>query len=104
MKVPYTINKRILKLYRSPANVFKSSNQIIAEDFEEWDQNLPKTLKEQCIQTIACNWLSESPYFMESLVFSSTFVQGNSGINRSPLITGTLTNRLTIGFNGSHNS
>lgn len=58
MRVPYTVNKKILELYQPPTEVITNKGRIQAADFEQWDKGLPRTLKEHCIQTIARNWRS----------------------------------------------
>lgn len=58
MIIPYTVNKKVLELYKPPTGTVKEERKTNAEDFELWHKNIPKTLKELCIEFISCNWSS----------------------------------------------
>lgn len=71
MLIPSTINKKILKLYQTPITITKTNRYVFAEDFAEWDRNLPKTLRELCIKSIAHTWASKLHHIMKiNFIFS----------------------------------
>ncbi|XP_066143294.1 dynein regulatory complex subunit 5 [Euwallacea fornicatus] len=55
MRIPSTINENCLKTY-TPHNKLLNRDKINSSKFDEWDDEIPKSLREQCIECIAGNW------------------------------------------------
>ncbi|KAJ8981722.1 hypothetical protein NQ317_003787 [Molorchus minor] len=57
MRVPNSINLNTLKAYEiHPRNTSKERQNLKSYNLEQWDERLPKTLREICVETIAKNW------------------------------------------------
>ncbi|XP_066255161.1 dynein regulatory complex subunit 5 [Euwallacea similis] len=55
MRIPSTINENCLKTY-TPHKKLLELDKINSFKFDEWDDKIPKSLREQCVECIARNW------------------------------------------------
>lgn len=57
MRIPSAIDQNTLKAYEPRARIISSCSQTLQSyNFESWDKEIPKTLQELCVESIAKNW------------------------------------------------
>lgn len=74
MRIPGAIDRNILKAYEPRASAISGHSRTLESfNFESWDQQMPKTLQELCVESIAMNWAGkEELNIHKSLKFIGT--------------------------------
>nr|XP_015836066.1 PREDICTED: T-complex-associated testis-expressed protein 1 isoform X2 [Tribolium castaneum] len=67
MRIPVTVNPNTLKTYNCYNERRIEKNTLRSDNLSSWDQAIPKTLQELCLESIAKNW-QEKPILDEIIV------------------------------------
>jgi hypothetical protein len=56
MRIPVTINPNTLKTFNYHDVNRNVENALQSDNLSDWDQDIPKSLQEICLEAIASNW------------------------------------------------